>query len=72
VVQNTITRVVMFHLGKYIPKGVPNTYGFNGIDTSHGTDHTVALTYSSGIGLGTTVKFRSNGNGVEPIGNTGG
>jgi hypothetical protein len=24
----------MFHLGKHMPKGVPDTYGFNGIDTS--------------------------------------
>jgi hypothetical protein len=30
------------------------------------------LTYSSGIGLGTTVKFRWNGNRVELIANTGG
>ena len=69
---NATTRAVMFHLGKYIPQGVPDTFGFNGIDTSQCTGDTVALTYPSGIGLGTKVKFRWNGNGVELIGNTGG
>jgi LppP/LprE lipoprotein len=65
------TRAVMFHLGKYIPQGVPDTYGFNGIDTSQCTGDTVALTYPSGVnGLGTRVKFRWNGNGVELIANT--
>ena len=29
---NPNTRAVMFHLGKFIPTGVPDTYGFNGID----------------------------------------
>jgi hypothetical protein len=67
------TRAVMFHLGKYIPQGVPDTYGFNGIDTSQCTGDTVALTYPSGVnGLGTRVKFRWNGNGVELIANTPG
>ena len=67
------TRAVMFHLGNYIPQGVPDTFGFNGIDTSQCTGDTVALTYPSGIsGLGSAVKFRWNGNGVELIGNTGG
>jgi len=69
---NATTRAVMFHLGKYIPQGVPDTFGFNGIDTSQCTGDTVALTYPGGIGLGTKVKFRWNGNGVELIGNTGG
>ena len=69
---NATTRAVMFHLGKYIPQGVPDTFGFNGIDTSQCTGDTVALTYPNGIGLGTKVKFRWNGNGVELIGNTGG
>jgi hypothetical protein len=70
---NATTRAVMFHLGKYIPQGVPDTFGFNGIDTSQCTGDTVALTYPSGIsGLGSAVKFRWNGNGVELIGNTGG
>ena len=27
---NPNTRAVLFHLGKYIPTGVPDTYGFNG------------------------------------------
>ena len=63
----------MFHLGKYMPQGVPDTLGFNGVDASQTTGDTVALTYPSGIGgLGATVKFRWNGNGVELIGNTGG
>ena len=29
---NPNTRAVLFHLGKFIPTGVPDTYGFNGID----------------------------------------
>jgi hypothetical protein len=70
--QNPTTRAVLFHLGQFIPQGVPDTYGFNGIDTSQTTGDTVALTYPSGIGLSTTVKFRWNGNGVELIGNAPG
>lgn len=66
---NPSTRAVLFHLGQFIPQGVPDTYGFNGIDASQTTGDTVALTYPSGIGLATTVKFRWNGNGVELIGN---
>jgi LppP/LprE lipoprotein len=66
---NPTTRAVMFHLGQFIPQGVPDTYGFNGVDASQTTGDTVALTYPSGIGLTTTVKFRWNGNGVELIGN---
>ncbi|BBZ51544.1 putative lipoprotein LprE [Mycobacterium heidelbergense] len=70
---NPTTRAVLFHLGQFIPQGVPDTYGFNGIDASQTTGDTIALTYPSGInGLGTTVKFRWNGNGVELIGNTPG
>jgi hypothetical protein len=68
---NPTTRAVMFHLGQFIPQGVPDTYGFNGVDASQTTGDTVALTYPSGIGLTTTVKFRWNGNGVELIGNAG-
>ena len=69
---NPNTRAVMFHLGQFIPTGVPDTYGFNGIDTSASTGDTVALRYSSDIeGLDSIVKFRWNGNGVELIGNTG-
>jgi len=68
---NPTTRAVMFHLGKFIPQGVPDTYGFNGIDTSQSTGDTVALTYPSGInGLNGDVKFRWNGNGVEVMANT--
>lgn len=67
---NPTTRAVMFHLGHYIPQGVPDTYGFNGIDTSQSTGDTVALTYPSGIGgLNSNVKFHWNGNGVEVISN---
>jgi hypothetical protein len=69
---NASTRAVMFHLGKYIPQGVPDTFGFNGIDATQTTGDMVALTYPSGIGLRTTVKFRWNGNGVELLGNTPG
>jgi hypothetical protein len=71
--ENPNTRAVMFHLGKFIPTGVPDTFGFNGIDESQTTGDTVALTYSPGVqGLDSVVKFRWNGNGVELIGNTGG
>ena len=43
------TRAVMFHLGNYIPQGVPDTFGFNGTDSSQRTGDTVVLTYPSGI-----------------------
>ena len=69
---NPNTRAVLFHLGKYIPTGVPDTYGFNGIDKSLSTGDTVALAYSGTPGLNSVVKFRWNGNGVELIGNTRG
>lgn len=69
---NPNTRAVMFHLGKFIPSGAPDTYGFNGVDTSESTGDTVALRYSNGVpGLDSVVRFRWNGNGVELIGNTG-
>jgi hypothetical protein len=67
---NPNTRAVMFHRGKYIPAGVPDTFGFNGIDTSASSGDTVALQYSSGTGLDSIVRFHWNGNGVELIGNT--
>lgn len=71
--EHPTTRAVMFHLGHYIPQGVPDTYGFNGIDTTQSTGDTVALTYPSGIhGLNSDVKFHWNGSGVEVIGNTTG
>ena len=70
--ENPNTRAVMFHLGKFIPTGVPDTYGFNGLDNSQTTGDTVALKYSNGMpGLDSVVKFRWNGSGVELIGNTG-
>jgi LppP/LprE lipoprotein len=66
------TRAVMFHLGKFIPTGVPDTFGFNGIDDTVSSGDTVALKYSNGTsGLDSVVRFRWNGNGVELIGNTG-
>ncbi|SEH69674.1 LppP/LprE lipoprotein [Mycolicibacterium rutilum] len=69
--ENPNTRAVMFHLGKFIPSGVPDTYGFNGIDETVSTGDTIALRYSNGMpGLDSVVKFRWNGNGVELIGNT--
>ena len=62
---------MLFHLGKFIPTGVPDTYGFNDIDAAASTGDTVALKYSGGVaGLSSVVKFRWNGNGVELIGNT--
>lgn len=70
---NPTTRAVLFHLGQFIPQGVPDTYGFNGIDAAQTTGDTVALTYPGGInGLNTDVRFHWNGNGVELIGNTPG
>jgi hypothetical protein len=71
---NPTTRAVLFHLGQFIPQGVPDTYGFTGIDAAHTTGDTVALTYPGtypgGIdGLQTDVRFHWNGNGVELIGN---
>ncbi|MGK2866981.1 MAG: LppP/LprE family lipoprotein [Mycobacterium sp.] len=70
--ENANTRAVMFHLGKFIPTGVPDTYGFNDIDQTNSTGDTVALKYSGGVpGLDSVVRFRWNGAGVELIGNTG-
>jgi len=70
--ENPNTRAVMFHLGRFIPTGVPDTYGFNGIDNAVTTGDTVALRYSNGASvLDSVVRFRWNGNGVELIGNTG-
>jgi hypothetical protein len=70
---NPTTRAVMFHLGQFIPQGVPDTYGFNSIDMSQSTGDTVALTYPSSInGLNTDVRFHWNGNGVEIIGKAAG
>jgi hypothetical protein len=68
---NPNTRAVLFHRGKYIPTGVPDTYGFNGIDATQSTGDTVALTFDGGMGLSSVVRFRWNGRGVELIGNTG-
>jgi hypothetical protein len=71
--ENPNTRAVLFHLGKFIPTGVPDTYGFNDIEPSASAGDTVALVYSNGTpGLESVVKFRWNGNGVELIGNTPG
>ena len=69
--ENPNSRAVLFHLGKYIPTGVPDTYGFNGIDLSQSTGDTVALKFDGGMGLSSVVRFRWNGNGVELIGSTG-
>jgi hypothetical protein len=68
---NPNTRAVMFHLGKFIPTGVPDTFGFNGIDETASNGDTVALVYSGGNGLRSVVRFHWNGNGVELIGNVG-
>jgi hypothetical protein len=63
---------VLFHLGKVIPTGVPDTYGFNGIDETATTGDTIALMYlNETSGLKSIVRFRWNGNGVELVGNTG-
>ena len=68
---NPNTRAVMFHLGQFIPTGVPDTYGFNGIDPTASTGDTVALSYTNpSSGLKSVVRFHWNGHGVELIGNT--
>jgi hypothetical protein len=70
--ENPNTRAVLFHLGKVIPTGVPDTYGFNGIDDTATTGDTIALMYRSEAGgLKNVVRFHWNGNGVELVGNTG-
>ena len=62
---------MLFHQGKFISSGAPDTFGFNGLDASQSTGDTVALTYSSGVGgLSSTVKFRWNGSAVELLANT--
>ena len=68
---NPNTRAVLFHQGKFIPTGVPDTFGFNGIDAAQSTGDTVALKFTNTPGLDSVVKFRWNGNGVELIGNAG-
>jgi hypothetical protein len=70
--ENPNTRAVMFHLGQFIPTGVPDTYGFNGIDPSASTGDTVALSYTNpGSNLKSVVRFHWNGNGIELVGNAG-
>jgi hypothetical protein len=69
--ENANTRAMMFHQGRFIPTGVPDTFGFNGIDTSVSTGDTVALKFSNSIpGLDSIVRFRWNGNSVELVANT--
>jgi hypothetical protein len=68
---NPNTRALMFHQGKFIPTGVPDTYGFNGIDSSGNSGDTVALKFSNGVpGLDSVVRFRWNGRSVELVPNT--
>jgi hypothetical protein len=67
---NANTRALMFHQGKFIPTGVPDTFGFNGIDASASTGDTVALKFSNGVpGLESMVRYRWNGNNVELVAN---
>ena len=70
---NPTTRAVMFHLGTYIPQGVPDTYGFNGIDTARRTaTPSRRRPHGVGGGLGGALKLRGNGDRVRAIGDTGG
>lgn len=62
--ENPNTRAVMFHLGKFISSGVPDTYGFNGIDKTASTGDTVALRYSNGAS-GWTASSGSAGTATE-------
>lgn len=65
------TRAVLFHLGRYLPQAVPDTYGFNGIDLAQCTPDTVALQHATGVaGLNGVAKFRWNGSAVEIVANT--
>ncbi len=69
--ENANTRALMFHEGKFIPTGVPDTFGFNGIDASANTGDTVALKFSNGVpGLESVVRYRWNGSSVELVANT--
>jgi hypothetical protein len=74
--ENPSTRAVLFHLGRYIPQSVPDTYGFDGIDPAQCTADTVALQHPIGVrgapSLKGTVKFHWNGTGVEIIANAAG
>lgn len=68
---NPNTRAVLFHQGKFVSSGAPDTFGFNGLDADQSTGDTVALTYSGALpGLSSVVKFRWNGSGVELVANT--
>lgn len=70
--ENPNTRALMFHQGKFIPEGVPDTFGFNAMDSTVSTGDTIGLKYSSGIaGLDSVVRFRWNGDGVEVVSNAG-
>lgn len=70
--ENPNTRALMFHQGKFIPEGVPDTYGFNAIDTTVSSGDTVGLKFSSGVtGLDSVVRFRWNGQSVEVISTAG-
>jgi LppP/LprE lipoprotein len=66
---NPTSRAVLFHLGQFIPQACPTPTGSTASTQPQTTGDTIAFTYSSGIGLTTSVKFRWNGNGVELIGN---
>ena len=71
--ENPNTRAVLFHQGKYISSGAPDTFGFTGIDAAQSAGDTLALTFGGGPGQGglqSVVRFRWNGSGVELIGNT--
>lgn len=68
---NPNTRALMFHQGKFIPTGVPDAFGFNGVESSASTGDTVALKFSHGLpGLDTVVRYRWNGDTVELVANT--
>ncbi len=67
---NPNTRALMFHQGKFIPSGVPDAFGFNGVESSASTGDTVALKFSNGLpGLDSVVRYRWNGNNVELVAN---
>lgn len=65
---NPGTRAVFFHEGSAVSTGLPDTYGYSGIDLAATTPDTVMLKFSNGMpGLDSTVGFHWNGTGIEVL-----
>ncbi len=63
------TRAVMFHLGKFIPTGVPDPTASTASTPRRAPATPSPCPTSNGLGMQSVVKFRWNGNGVDLIGN---